>query len=95
MQGDWLQLELAGTRDNRDAIGAVVTVITQHGSWVQMVHAGRGYQSHFGNVLHFGLGPNARLKHIEVRWPSGQKQIFRDHSLNTRHLLIQELLKAP
>ncbi len=46
MQGDWLQLELAGTRDNRDAIGAVVTVVTQHGSWVQMVHAGRGYQSH-------------------------------------------------
>lgn len=90
MQGDWLQVELVGTTGNRDAVGATVVVVTEQGQWTQMIHAGRGYQSHFGKVLHFGLGHNARLKHIEVRWPSGQKQLFRDLPLNARHLLIEE-----
>ena len=35
------------------------------------VHSGRGYQSHFGSRLHFGLGACSRVDRIEVRWIGG------------------------
>ena len=35
------------------------------------VHSGRGYQSHFGSRLHFGLGACRRVDRIEVRWIGG------------------------
>jgi hypothetical protein len=33
--------------------------------------SGRGYQSHFGSRLHFGLGKRDRVDRIEVRWIGG------------------------
>ena len=35
------------------------------------VHSGRGYQSHFGTRLHFGLAGHDRIDRIEVRWLGG------------------------
>jgi len=35
------------------------------------VHSGRGYQSHYGMRLHFGLGKRHRVDRIEVRWIGG------------------------
>jgi hypothetical protein len=32
------------------------------------VHSGRGYQSHFGTRLHFGLGKRGLVDRIEVDW---------------------------
>jgi hypothetical protein len=67
----WLELELRGARANRDAVGARVRVTA--GDLVQLdeVHSGRGYQSHFGSRLHFGVGERSRIDKIEVRWPGG------------------------
>jgi hypothetical protein len=38
--------------------------------------AGYASSSHAG--VHFGLGPDAKAVEIEIRWPSGQKQVLRD-----------------
>ena len=38
---------------------------------IDEVHSGRGYQSHFGSRLHFGLGKHDRVDRIEVRWLGG------------------------
>jgi hypothetical protein len=35
------------------------------------VHSGRGYQSHFGSTLHFGMGSFDSVDRIEVRWIGG------------------------
>jgi hypothetical protein len=35
------------------------------------VHLGRGYQSHHGQRLHFGLGAGDLVERIEVRWIGG------------------------
>jgi len=73
----WLQMRLCGVRANRNGVGARVRVVT--GSTVQTteVHSGRGYQSHFGTRVHFGLGPAAQAEQIEVRWPGGRRELFR------------------
>jgi hypothetical protein len=38
---------------------------------IDEVHSGRGYQSHYGMRLHFGLGKRDKVDRIEVRWPGG------------------------
>ncbi len=72
----WLQIQLRGTRTNRDGVGARVTVVSGDLKLVDEVHSGRGYQSHFGSRLHFGLGTRDRVDRIEVRWPGGGRQVI-------------------
>jgi hypothetical protein len=43
---------------------------------VDEVHAGRGYQGHFGTRLHFGLADRAGIDRVEVRWPGGCTERF-------------------
>jgi len=77
-QGHWLQIRLRGTRTNRDGIGACVKVITQDMSLIDEVHSGRGYQSHYGMRLHFGLGNRIKIDRVEVRWIGGKAEVFRN-----------------
>lgn len=73
---NWLQIELCGKTSNRDGVGAQVTVVA--GDIIQTAerHSGRGYQSHFGDRLHFGLGDQKRVDRIEVRWVGGETDVF-------------------
>ncbi len=64
----WLEVRLRGTRGNRDGVGARVTVIAGDLTQIDEVHSGRGYQSHYGTRLHFGLGHRDRVDRVEVRW---------------------------
>ncbi len=72
----WLQISLRGEPPNRFAVGAKVAVTAGGRGQVQEVHAGRGYQSHWGLRLHFGLGKSTVADRIEVTWPSGRKEVF-------------------
>jgi hypothetical protein len=70
-QNHWLHVDLRGVKVNRDAVGARVTVQAGDLRQIDEVHSGRGYQSHFGTRLHFGLGHHERIDAIQVRWPGG------------------------
>jgi hypothetical protein len=63
---------------NRDAVGARVSVVTGDLTQIAEVHSGRGYQSHFGSRLHFGLCNRKRVDRIEVRWIGGGVDVFED-----------------
>jgi len=76
--GNWVSLKLRGTKSNRDAIGARVTVRADGHQQMQEVRSGGGYISQSDFRLHFGLGKAARAETVEVRWPSGQIQVFHD-----------------
>ncbi len=67
----WLELKLIGTRSNRDAVGARVTVTGNALLQMREVHAGSGFQSGSSLVQHFGLGSATEVHSIHVRWPSG------------------------
>jgi hypothetical protein len=66
----WLQLKLKGTRSNRSAIGAQVTLKTTAGVQVRCVNSSVGYASSSDLTLHFGMGIE-RCGTVEIRWPSG------------------------
>src|SRR5262249_21215226 len=69
---------LIGTKSNRAAIGARVTVTTSSMTQIDEVRAGGSYNSTNDWRLHFGLGSDATMIKVEVSWPSGEKQEFHD-----------------
>ena len=72
----WIQVRLRGVQTNRDRVGARVRVTSGDLTQVAEVHSGRGYQSHYGTQLHFGLGNRQRVDSIEVRWLGGALDKF-------------------
>ena len=72
----WITLHLVGTKSNRMAIGARVTVTTGNVKQVDEVRAGGSYLSTSDPRLHFGLGSAASFARIEVLWPSGLLEQF-------------------
>ena len=72
----WLQVQLQGVKSNRDGVGAQVRVVAGDLVQVAEVHSGRGYQSHCGTRLQFGLGSRDRVDRIEVRWLGGAVETF-------------------
>lgn len=67
---------LIGTKSNRGAVGARLTVTTSKMTQIDEVRAGGSYNSTNDPRLHFGLSTDAVIKKIQVQWPSGLKQEF-------------------
>ncbi|MHC4557230.1 MAG: CRTAC1 family protein [Planctomycetota bacterium] len=74
----WIQIHLRGVKTNRDGVGARVKVMAGDLTLIDEVHSGRGYQSHYGMRLHFGLGNRKKVDRIEVCWIGGEVDIFED-----------------
>jgi len=64
---------LRGTKSNRDAIGAIVSVDGQ----VKAIAAGSGFLSQHTKKLYFGLADSQKAELVTVKWPSGPEQTFR------------------
>ena len=80
--GNWILLKLVGTKSNRDAIGARVTVRLGDHQQSQEVRSGGGYISQSDFRLHFGLGTASKVDAIEIRWPSGLLQRLEHIAIN-------------
>ena len=89
--GDWLGFRLRGTgKSNRDAIGARVSVQLESGRTViRSLRAGEGFASQSSKWLHMGLGTNAKVKSVHVRWPTGETEQFADTGKNAYFKLTQ------
>ena len=81
------RLALRGTGGH--AVGAVVALtaggVTQRSS-LQLVD---GFQTQVPSDLHFGLGQAQRIQSVEVRWPSGTTQTWRDLPVARRLVLVE------
>jgi enediyne biosynthesis protein E4 len=69
--GNFISLQLVGTKSNRAALGAVVTVEYGEGPRTQEIRSGGGYISQNDLRLHFGLGQAGKANKVTIRWPSG------------------------
>ena len=63
---------LIGTKSNRAAIGARVTIRAAGVSQFSEVRGGGSYLSQNDLRLHFGLAQASKIDSIEVRWPNGE-----------------------
>ncbi|MBE7503310.1 MAG: CRTAC1 family protein [Verrucomicrobiales bacterium] len=85
----WLTVELEGTRSNRDAYGALLTVTAGGRVWKAEATCSTGFLFQSDKRVHFGLGPASRVERLEVRWPSGRVQTWTDLDVN-RILQLRE-----
>jgi hypothetical protein len=85
----WIEIELQGLRTNRDGIGARVDVTVGDKVLVDEVHSGRGYQSHYGKRLNFGLGDSDHVDRIVVHWIGGVAEAFENLKADQR-IVLQE-----
>ncbi len=91
--GHWLGVRLTGTRSNRDGIGAAIEVVASDGTaQVATVSTTGSYLSASDRTAHFGLGDNASVTAVRVRWPSGIVQTLTPTAID-RVLTITEGLK--
>jgi hypothetical protein len=88
--GNWIKLQLAGTKSNRNAVGAKVELKAGGLTQIDEVHAGDSYISHSDWRLHFGLGKATTVDEITVRWPSGKTEKLTKVAVNRVMKIVEK-----
>ena len=75
----WILLKLVGTKSNRMGLGAQIRVTTDDGRRLyNEATTSTGYAASSDPRVHFGLGGSRVIREIEIRWPSGTRQLLHD-----------------
>jgi enediyne biosynthesis protein E4 len=83
---NWIMIKCVGTRSNRSGIGTRVRVTSAGHTQIDEVMSGSSYYSQSDFRLHFGLARAATAELVELSWPSGVKETFRN--LPANHLVV-------
>jgi hypothetical protein len=71
VKNHWIMFDLRGATSNRSAIGASIKVVTASGRTLyNHVTTSVGFMSSGDRRVHFGLGAETEIAHVEIRWPS-------------------------
>jgi len=82
-RGNWIMIETAGKKSNRDGIGSRVKVVGASGlTQYFTINTAVGYLSASDKRLLVGLGADSMAKLVEIQWPSGIVQKFENVKAN-------------
>ena len=86
----WLEIKTVGTVSNRDGLGATIKIVGASGfeQW-GYVTTTCSYLSACDPRVHFGLGADDKASALEIRWPSGTRQVL-NHVQANRILTVTE-----
>jgi Flp pilus assembly protein TadD/peroxiredoxin len=82
--GNSVCFRLRGTKSNRDAIGASITIQCGNVRQTKYLQAGTGFLSQHSKELFFGLGKTDTPISATLHWPSGLTQNFQQIPANHR-----------
>ena len=85
--GNFISLQLVGTKSNRAALGASVTLEQGSDRRTQEVRSGGGFISQSDLRLHFGLGKAEKAEKIVIRWPNGLIEALNDLPANQYYVV--------
>jgi hypothetical protein len=86
----WIGIELEGTKSNRDAIGAKLTLQYGPRRLVRWVTGGASYLSSHDQRIVFGLGTSpAGSVRLEIRWPNGNTQTVTTLKVNQYQKIVE------
>jgi enediyne biosynthesis protein E4 len=88
--GGWVRFTLAGTKSNRDAIGARVRVTANGMTQTNEVRSGESYVSSCDLRLHFGLGRASKIDRVEIRWPEGHVDVHEHLDINREYTFREQ-----
>jgi len=81
--------KLIGTKSNRAAIGARVTVHAASIRQIAEVRGGNSYLSQNDLRLHFGLGKSTKIDSVEIRWPSGKIETLENVPVDSIYTVVE------
>ena len=79
-----IAFRLQGTKSNRDAIGARITIENDLCPQTRTLQAGSGFLSQHSKEVFFGLGAGTSPVKVTIHWPSGLVQILSNLPANHR-----------
>jgi enediyne biosynthesis protein E4 len=80
---------LLGTKSNRAAIGARITIRSGGVQQFSEVRGGGSYLSQNDLRQHFGLGNSTKVDTVEIRWPSGAVEKLQDLTADAIYTIIE------
>ena len=81
--------KLIGTKSNRAAIGARVTIRAAGVKQFSEVRGGASYLSQNDLRLHFGLATAKKMESVEIRWPSGKVETLENVAGDAIYTIIE------
>jgi hypothetical protein len=81
--------KLIGTKSNRAAIGARVTIRSAGVKQFSEVRSGASYLSQNDLRLHFGLGTASKMDSVEVRWPNGTTETLQNIAADNIYTIVE------
>ena len=80
---------LIGTKSNKAAIGARVTIHAAGTMQFDEVRGGGSYLSQNDLRLRFGFGNASKIDLVEVRWPNGKIETFKDVAADKIYTIVE------
>ena len=80
---------LIGTKSNRAAIGARITIRSGALQQFSEVRSGASYLSQNDLRQHFGLAANTKIDSVEIRWPTGNTEKLQDLPADTIYTIVE------
>jgi hypothetical protein len=81
--------KLVGTKSNRAAIGARITILAGGVKQFSEVRGGGSYLSQNDLRQHFGLGTATKLDSVEIRWPSGLVEKLQNIAADAIYTIVE------
>jgi enediyne biosynthesis protein E4 len=89
--GAYLSVQLEDGSPNPRGVGARVRLRANGADQHRLIRAGSSYVSQDEALAHFGLGNAAHVDEVEVTWPDGRLDTWRDVAVNQRITLKRTL----
>ena len=87
--GNYVAIEVVGTRSPRDGYGTIVEVEASGKKRTRQLVAGGGYQAVNEQKLILGIGKNQQVDRVRVKWLSGTETIATEVPANSQWIAVE------
>jgi hypothetical protein len=85
----WVDLDLEGTKSNRDALGARVTLLADGLTQMRDVQGATANLLQHSRRVHFGLGHSTSIDSVTVRWVGGATEAIKGIAPGGRYHVVE------
>jgi enediyne biosynthesis protein E4 len=85
----WVSFELAGTKSNRLALNARISVVAGGMTQTDEIHSGGSYLSQNDLRVHFGLGSAEKIQSATIHWPSGKVETLNNLAADKYYSVLE------
>jgi hypothetical protein len=85
----WASFELNGSKSNRLALNARITIVAGGMTQTDEVHSGGSYLSQNDLRIHFGLANATKIDKVEIHWPSGHSEVLTNLAVDQHYAVIE------